>query len=176
MRHEWIRTSLVVLLVTAPAAAHGGQDASATDIDQGKAIFGGACVVCHGIGGGGAMAPQLNQPWLQSAPDDTTLQMVIEEGIPARGMPRVQHVTDNQLRQLTAYIRSLARTAPGPITGNAKAGAAVYKTGWAARRATSRKERVEVSARSSRISDSPVARSICARPSSSPGPPCQEAP
>ena len=126
MRHEWIRTSLVVLLVTAPAAAHGGQDASATDIEQGKAIFGGACVVCHGIDGGGAMAPPLNRPTLQSAPDDAALQMVIKEGIPARGMPRVRRFTDNELRQLTAYIRSLPRTARGPITGNAKAGAAVY--------------------------------------------------
>jgi putative heme-binding domain-containing protein len=38
----------------------------------------------------------------------------------------VRRWTDNELRQLTAYIRSLPRTARAPITGNAAAGAGVY--------------------------------------------------
>ena len=128
MRLLWIRAMLAVLLVTTPVAVHGAQDAAATDVEQGKAIFNGACVVCHGIEGGGAMAPPLNRPTLQAAPDDAALQMVIKEGIPARGMPRVRRFTDNELRQLAVYIRSLARSARAPITGNATAGAAVYDT------------------------------------------------
>jgi cytochrome c oxidase cbb3-type subunit 3 len=133
MRRFSIRSTLAALLVAAPVAANGGQNATATaDIEQGKAIFAGACVVCHGVAGGGAMAPPLDRPTLVSAPDDASLQRVIREGIPERGMPRVRRFTDNELGQLTAYIRSLTRTT-APITGNAGAGAAVYdKMGCAA--------------------------------------------
>ena len=133
MRHSGIRNALTILVLTAPAAAHGGQNGSATDVEQGKAIFGGACVVCHGIDGGGAMAPPLNRPTLQSAPDDAALQRIIKEGMPERGMPRVRRFTDNELGQLAAYIRSLSRAGGATVTGNAKTGATVYdKSGCAA--------------------------------------------
>jgi putative heme-binding domain-containing protein len=129
---SWFRSVLTLLLVAGPVAVCGAQEATADDIAQGKAIFGGACVVCHGIDGGGAMAPPLNRPTLQSAPDDTALQRIIREGMAERGMPRVRRFTDNELRQLTAYVRSLARTTRGVFTGNAAAGAAVYdKSGCA---------------------------------------------
>jgi len=86
-RRSLIRSIVASVVLAAPAMASGGQGASARDIEEGKAIFAGACVVCHGIAGGGAMAPPLNRPTLQSAPDDATLQRVIKEGMPERGMP-----------------------------------------------------------------------------------------
>lgn len=126
-RRSWILSIIASLALAAPATASGAQSAAARDIEEGKAIFGGACVVCHGIAGGGAMAPPLNRATLQSAPDDATLQRVIKEGMPERGMPRVRRFSDNELRQLAAYIRSLSSGGRTAITGNATAGAAVYE-------------------------------------------------
>ena len=131
-RRSLIRSIVASVVLAVPAMASGGQSAAARDIEEGKAIFGGACVVCHGIAGGGAMAPPLNRATLQSAPDDAALQRVIKEGMPERGMPRVRRFTDSELRQLAAYIRSLASGGRAPVTGNAKAGASVYdKSGCA---------------------------------------------
>jgi putative heme-binding domain-containing protein len=127
-RPHWLAAAWLAASVALPVFVYAGQDASAADIAGGQAIFGGACVVCHGIDGGGAMGPPLNRPKLQAAPDDEALRRVIVDGIPERGMPRVRRWTDNELRQLVAYVRSLSRSAVrAPVTGNVRAGAAVYE-------------------------------------------------
>jgi putative heme-binding domain-containing protein len=126
-RPQWLQPALLAAVVAFPVSSFAGQEGSAADIAAGKAIFGGACVVCHGIDGGGAMAPPLNRPKLQSAADDDGVRRIILDGIPQRGMPRVRRWTDNELRQLVAYIRSLQRAERSPIAGNARAGAAVYE-------------------------------------------------
>ena len=66
---------------------------NATDVAEGKKLFGGLCVTCHGFDGAGGAGPPLNRPRLLSAPDDASLRNIIAEGIPNRGMPRVRRVT-----------------------------------------------------------------------------------
>lgn len=99
---------------------------SSFDVQEGKVLFAGLCVTCHGFEGGGGDAPPLNRPKLLAAPDDEALRRIISEGIPNRGMPRVRRTTENELRQLVAYVRSLGRTPPPPVKGNARSGADLY--------------------------------------------------
>jgi hypothetical protein len=63
---------------------------------------------------------------LTSAPDDASLRVIISEGIPNRGMPRVRRVTEDELRQLMAYVRMIGRTPRPPVKGNARGGSQVY--------------------------------------------------
>ena len=99
---------------------------SVSDIDGGKTLFGGLCVTCHGFEGTGGSGPPLNRPKLLRAPDDAALRVIISDGIPERGMPRVRRTTENELRQLVAYVRSLGKTAKSTVRGNAKNGLDVY--------------------------------------------------
>jgi cytochrome c oxidase cbb3-type subunit 3 len=101
--------------------------AASSDFEQGKRLFQGMCVTCHGFEGAGGDAPPLNRPKLERAPDDAALRAVIGEGIPERGMPRVRRMTDNELRQLVSYVRSLGQTNTFPISGSPQNGAEIYQ-------------------------------------------------
>src|SRR5262245_51408096 len=98
-----------------------------TDIQQGKQLFEGLCADCHGFEGAGGRAPTLNRPTLTRAQDDEALRAIIRDGIPDRGMPRVRRTTDNEQRQLAAYVRSLGRAAPAARAGDVQKGYAVYQ-------------------------------------------------
>lgn len=96
------------------------------DLQEGRALFNGLCVTCHGFEGSGGEGPPLNRARLRAAPDEKALRIVISEGIPDRGMPRVRRVTDNELRQLVAYVQSLGRTTRPPVRGSAQKGSDTY--------------------------------------------------
>ena len=118
---------LFVLSIAAAAPAAGSGAQAPPDVAQGKTLFEGMCARCHGIEGTGDEGPSLNRPTLTRAGDDSTLRAVIRDGIPDRGMPRVRRLTDNELDQLVAYVRSLGRaTAAAPPSGNAERGRAIY--------------------------------------------------
>jgi putative heme-binding domain-containing protein len=99
---------------------------SSTDVAEGKKLFSGLCVTCHGFDGTGGAGPPLNRPRLLSAPDDASLRNIISEGIPNRGMPRVRRVTDEEMRQLVAYVRSIGKTARAAVRGDAARGGQLY--------------------------------------------------
>lgn len=113
-------------LLAAMAVARVSAAQSAPDVQGGKTLFGGLCVTCHGFEGTGGAGPPLNRPKLLNAPDDAVLRSIISDGIPDRGMPRVRRTTENELRQLVAYVRSLGRTARTPVRGNAPKGLEIY--------------------------------------------------
>ena len=100
---------LGLALATAMPALAAAQGAN--EIAEGKKLFTGLCVTCHGFDGAGGAGPPLNRPRLLSAPDDASLRNIIAEGIPNRGMPRVRRVTDDEMRQLVAYVRSIGKSA-----------------------------------------------------------------
>jgi putative heme-binding domain-containing protein len=116
---------LIFMLWTAAAVVAAGQ--STSDLQQGKQLFEGMCSRCHGFEGTGGEAPSLNRPTLTRAQNDEALRVIISDGIPERGMPRVRRTTDNEQRQLVAYVRSLGRTARTTSSGNAERGRAIYQ-------------------------------------------------
>jgi cytochrome c oxidase cbb3-type subunit 3 len=100
---------------------------NAGDVEQGKQLFNGMCARCHGIDGTGDEGPSLNRPTLTRAGTDDALLEIIRDGIPDRGMPRVRRLTDTELRQLVAYVRSLGRSAATTTAGNVEKGRATYE-------------------------------------------------
>ena len=115
---------LGLALATAMPALAAAQGAN--DVAEGKKLFTGLCVTCHGFDGAGGAGPPLNRPRLLSAPDDASLRNIIAEGIPNRGMPRVRRVTDDEMRQLVAYVRSIGKSARHRARGDAARGGQLY--------------------------------------------------
>jgi cytochrome c oxidase cbb3-type subunit III len=113
----WCHAAIVFAILVPRASA-----AQSADVQAGKTLFNGLCVTCHGFEGTGGAGPPLNRPKLTSAPTDAALRAIISDGIPDRGMPRVRRTTENELKQLVAYVRSLGRTAGAKATGNAQKG------------------------------------------------------
>lgn len=72
-----------------------------------------ACMSCHGAGfrGAGAPGPDLRESGI-ALPLDTFTQMV-REGRMENGMPQFTWMTDEQIRQVHAYLRARAREALG---------------------------------------------------------------
>ena len=117
-------TGAVTVAIAVPARV-GAQNPS--DVDGGRRLFQGMCVECHGVGGTGGDAPNLNRPRLQHAPDDATLANVIANGIPNTAMPRIRRFTEVELRQIVAYVRSIGKMPQDRVQGDVKKGAATYK-------------------------------------------------
>lgn len=108
----------------------GGEDVAAAvavkaDPAAGKPIFERHCAPCHGMSGSGGRGPRLNRSYLPHAPDDTELRSVITNGIPP-GMPDAPYLSDNEIANVAAHIRSLAKQPGEIVTGNPVRGAAVY--------------------------------------------------
>jgi cytochrome c oxidase cbb3-type subunit 3 len=106
-----------------PAAA-----AQSSDIEHGKLLFQGMCARCHGIDGSGEEGPSLQRATLDRAADDESLRALIRDGIPDRGMPRVRRLTDAELTQLIAFVRSLGRTTSATPVGDVERGKQLYGT------------------------------------------------
>jgi cytochrome c oxidase cbb3-type subunit 3 len=117
--------SLVILFVAGGAASRSGSrkansgntnssavgaaSAPTFDLARGKRLFEGQCARCHGMQGGGGTGANLRRPKLRHAPDDESLFNLIRSGITGTGMPFTFAMTDNEVRDVIAYVRSLGR-------------------------------------------------------------------
>ena len=115
---RWVCASALLLALAAVPGRVSAQ--SKADIDAGKQLFSGMCVECHGAGGAGGDAPSLNRARLMHAPTDAALVKILTDGIPNTAMPRIRRFTDNEMRQLVAYVRSLGKIAEAKVPGDAK--------------------------------------------------------
>lgn len=104
------------------------QTPKSSDLEQGKKIFNGQCVVCHGIEGTGSRGPALNLPKLQRATNETELVKIIREGIPNSEMPGAWQLTDREVRLVARYVRSLGRVKTLAVVGDAARGKQLYET------------------------------------------------
>jgi cytochrome c oxidase cbb3-type subunit 3 len=101
--------------------------AATRDLARGKRLFEGHCARCHGMQGGGGTGANLRRPKLRHAADDDTLFDVIRSGFPGAGMPYTWAMTDNELRDVIAYVRSLGRVDPEPLPGDPDKGQLIYQ-------------------------------------------------
>jgi putative heme-binding domain-containing protein len=102
--------------------------ASAADLARGKKLFEVHCALCHGPKGEGGRGPMLAQPRLRRATDDAALVKILEEGIRGTEMPGADSMTNHEVRQTAAYVRSLGKVAAKPVPGNAEHGAELYRS------------------------------------------------
>jgi putative heme-binding domain-containing protein len=144
-RQEILVAAMSCLVISALAAGAGSQSPShkansdtpgspaakaapapAPDQARGKRLFEGQCGRCHGMQGGGGTGANLRRPKLQRAPDDASLFDLIRNGIPESGMPYTWAMSDNEVRDVIAYVRSLGRVAPEPLPGDPDKGKLIY--------------------------------------------------
>ena len=127
-----ISSSLAIFLVALSIFAHPVSREStsilnAADLTRGEKIFVAHCALCHGIGATGGRGPALNHPELRRAPDEQALFRVIQNGIEGTEMPPAWQLTNNEIKDLAAYIRSLARTEAVKLTGDPARGKTIYE-------------------------------------------------
>jgi cytochrome c oxidase cbb3-type subunit III len=108
-----------------PEQTPAAKKSAHADTVAGKRLFERHCVLCHGIDGKGGRGPALNRVKLPHAPDDTALKGVITDGIPP-DMPQGWFLSDDDVANLAAFIRSLSKLPSDPVPGDAARGAAVY--------------------------------------------------
>lgn len=104
---------------TLRADAAAAQQTSYRDI--GAQLFATSCSSCHGKQAVGGSAPVLNSKEFLTTTTDAQIDNLIAGGVPgtdmpAWGLPFGGTLTDEQIRQLSTYLRSLQTTAPSVPT------------------------------------------------------------
>ena len=114
--------------VAVPPPSSVQASATGADATAGKQLFERHCALCHGIEGKGGRGPGLNRAQLAHAPDDTALKSVISDGI-SPDMPAGWFLTDEDVANLAAYVRSFSNIPSESLPGDAVRGAGVYAKG-----------------------------------------------
>jgi putative heme-binding domain-containing protein len=96
------------------------------DIEQGKKLYAGRCAGCHGPAGDGGKGANLATPVLPRGGTDLALYKVIRYGLPDTEMPS-HNMTQREIWQMSAFVRTLGRAGEGSIRGDAKKGAALVR-------------------------------------------------
>jgi mono/diheme cytochrome c family protein len=104
---------------TLRADAAAAQQASYRDI--GTQLFATNCSSCHGKNAVGGSAPVLDSQQFLKGTTDGQIQNLIAGGVPGTEMPAwsvafAGTLTDEQIRQITTYLRSLEPKAPSVPT------------------------------------------------------------
>jgi putative heme-binding domain-containing protein len=126
-----MKQALSAVLFTIAAMAAGTETkvklpASHADLARGEKLFQVHCARCHGARGEGSRGPSLARPKLPRAPDDAALLKVIDNGIRGTEMPGAHAMSDREMRQAAAYVRSLGKVPAKPVPGDPGHGAEIY--------------------------------------------------
>ncbi len=92
----------------------------------GKKLFEATCVRCHGMDGSGLTGPSLKRAKLVHAPDEVAFIGVVEGGIAGTGMPSNWAFTDDDCKQLYAYVSYLKNQGKETPAGDTAVGRLVY--------------------------------------------------
>lgn len=113
-----IIASFQIYIFREPAriAADEARDKSQA-VDEGGKLFGTYCITCHGKEGEGVDGPPLNDKQFLTDTNDQTIFSLTSSGVPGTEMPAWNQalggpLTDQQIRQLVAFIRNWESTAP----------------------------------------------------------------
>jgi cytochrome c oxidase cbb3-type subunit 3 len=95
------------------------------DLSTGKQLFDSSCSSCHGQDASGGQGPNIQR--IPATLGDEATAKIIKGGVPGTGMPAFAGLTDAQLMQIVAHVRSLGNSAMGDVaTGDSEKGKAVY--------------------------------------------------
>jgi mono/diheme cytochrome c family protein len=100
-----------------PRLVRAAENFTRERVDRGQALYSQQCVSCHGTQGEGGVGPALNNRQLLKNTLDNVFFSVIRSGIPNTQMPAwsVDYggpLTDEDIRDLVAFIRAWEPTAP----------------------------------------------------------------
>lgn len=106
-------------------------------VTAGRALYAENCAMCHGQEGQGVDGPALNDSGFLSDTPDQTIFSLISSGVPGTEMPAWSQghggpFTDEQVRQLVAFIRAWEPHAPDrqakAMVGVAASGLTIYNS------------------------------------------------
>lgn len=101
---------------------------TAAEIEHGRQMFVAHCAVCHGIEGFGGRGPSLNHPSLRRVTDDKALFSLLQNGVEGSEMPAAWQLSEREIWQVAGYVRSLGRTTPVKLPGDADNGKHLYES------------------------------------------------
>ena len=120
-----IAAAVLIGLFNAAAFAAGDPQGRGPDLSTGKQLFDASCSSCHGQDASGGLGPNIQR--IPATLGDEATAKIIKGGVPGTGMPAFAGLTDAQLMQIVAHIRSLGNSAMGDVaTGDPEKGQAVY--------------------------------------------------
>ena len=101
-------------------------EGQADAIQAGMGLFRGRCGDCHGIDATGVRGPDITQVWANGRSDEGLFK-TIRGGVPGTEMPANPRLTDNEIWQIMAHLRTLAAsTTPAAPEGNADNGRKIF--------------------------------------------------
>jgi cytochrome c oxidase cbb3-type subunit III len=99
---------------------------TATDLAHGSKLFAGYCSRCHGADGTGGMGPSLARPQLRRAADEAGIIDILQNGVPGTSMAAAFWLSEREIAQVAAYVRSLGQHPEEPLPGDPSRGHDVY--------------------------------------------------
>ncbi len=99
---------------------------TSADLESGAQVYAAYCARCHGVDGTGGSGPPLARPRLRRAADEAAIIGILVDGIPGTSMMAAWWLSELEIRQVSAYVRSLGRRPVEPLPGDVDRGAAVY--------------------------------------------------
>jgi cytochrome c oxidase cbb3-type subunit III len=99
---------------------------SAADLENGAKVFVTYCSRCHGFDGTGGMGPPLARPKLRHASDEAGIIAILENGIPGSAMMAAWALSEREITQVAAYVRTLGRRPVEALPGDPGRGEVAY--------------------------------------------------
>ena len=127
MKHTLLAVICVMAAMAAGTEPKVKLPNSHADLARGEKLFQVHCGRCHGAKGEGSRGPSLARPKLPRAPDDAALLRIITDGIRGTEMPGAGAMSDREMRQTAAYVRSLGKVPVQPVPGDPAHGAEIYR-------------------------------------------------
>ncbi len=107
-------------------AAKANPFATAADVALGNKLYLGRCAGCHGPAGDGGKGTNLAAPQLPRGQTDTALYRTIRYGLVDTEMPG-HNMTEREIWQLAAFVRTLGRASGEAVTGNPDHGRVIVR-------------------------------------------------
>jgi cytochrome c oxidase cbb3-type subunit 3 len=127
MKVSWLGVMSAIALLAAGTETKVKLPSSRGDLANGEKLFQHHCALCHGPKGEGGRGPMLTQAKLSRATDDAALLKILEEGIRGTEMPGADSMSEHEMRQTAAFVRSLGKVPIKPVPGNPARGAEIYR-------------------------------------------------
>lgn len=118
--------SITVSAAQAPGPAPLSQPSPA-DLAKGSKLFAGYCSRCHGADGTGGMGPPLARRRLRRAADDAGIIDILKNGVPGTNMAAAFWLSDREIAQVAAFVRSLGTRPEESLPGSPARGREVYR-------------------------------------------------
>ncbi len=124
----WIAASTYGLGVKESSLRSAEAKQSERSIADGRQAFESRCAGCHGIDGrGGERAPDIATSAKTQRRSDSGLAQIINNGIPAAGMPAFSTLDASTTQALVKYLRFLqGKTGSAALPGNPQNGKAIF--------------------------------------------------